>query len=127
MLMTRAGGGADESAPAADASATPTASASGATAPAPATGGSTIVPAAPACPPGEFEAGPGLPAPVVAAYERGDAVVLLITKRRGIEDRPVEQAVLRLNARGDVTAFTTRAKNIARYARITRGVNVARV
>jgi hypothetical protein len=89
----------------------------------------TTTPAAPTVPGGtatEFEAGEGLPKPVVNAYEDGEAVVLLIVKRRGIDDRPVQVAVKALRSRSDVAVFVTGAKNVADYSQITNGVGVSR-
>jgi hypothetical protein len=76
---------------------------------------------------GEFVAGPGLPAPVVHAYKSDKTVVLLVLRRRGIDDREVRAEVENLRARGDLALFVTNAGRIARYSRITQGVNVNRV
>jgi hypothetical protein len=78
-------------------------------------------------PPGEFVAGPGLPAPVVKAYADDKTVVLLVLKRRGIDDDQLLQNVASLRGRSDLAMFVTNAGHIARYARITQGVNVNRV
>lgn len=77
--------------------------------------------------PAGFAAGPGLPAPVVAAYERGDTVVLLVTRRTGIEDRRMRSAVDSLAGRGDIAVFKTVAKHVAEYSRIAQGVDLDRV
>jgi hypothetical protein len=76
---------------------------------------------------GGFVAGPGLPAPVVHAYKSGKTVVLLVLRRRGIDDHEVRVNVENLRARGDLALFVTNAGRIARYSRITQGVNVDRV
>jgi len=98
---------------------------------APASGASTQpapVASAPAPVPGMpgFEPGPGLPKGVVAAHRRGDAVVLLVTERKGIEDKPLRRYVEDLRSRSDVAVFTTTVKEIARYSRIARGVDLNR-
>jgi hypothetical protein len=70
--------------------------------------------------------GPGLPHPVVAAWKSGDAVVLLVVKGGGIDDRLVRDSVESLRGDGGVTVFVTEAKHVARYSRITQGVGVDR-
>jgi hypothetical protein len=86
-------------------------------------------PATPAAPAsvGSFVAGPGLPKAVVTAYEGGDAVALLIVKRNGIDDRDVTKGFRQVKAMHGVVAFETVAKGVARYARITEGVDLDRV
>jgi hypothetical protein len=69
----------------------------------------------------------GLPPSVVDAYEDGKVVVLLVVKQRGLDDQPVEAAVRVLEGDSRLAVFVTGAKNIARYSRITQGVNVSRV
>jgi hypothetical protein len=76
--------------------------------------------------PEALKPGPGLPAPVVAAWERGDAVVLLIVKNGGTDDQLVRASVETLSKPG-VTVFVETADKIARYSRITQGVGVNRV
>ena len=93
----------------------------------------TGLPAAPAAAPaapaevGSFVAGPGLPKAVVTAYKRDDAVALLIVKRDGIDDRAVHKGFRIVASTPHVTAFETLAKGVARYARITEGVDLDRV
>jgi len=70
--------------------------------------------------------GPGLPRPVVAAWKGGDAVVLLIVRSGGIDDRLVRGSVESLSADPGVSVFVTRAKDVARYSRITQGVGLNR-
>ncbi len=123
-------------------SATPTAPATtdpaaAASATAPATTGAvdpvTGLPAAPTTAPaapanvGSFVAGPGLPDAVVTAFKRGDAVALLIVKRDGIDDRAVHKGFRLVASTPRVTAFETLAEGVARYARITEGVDLDRV
>jgi hypothetical protein len=71
--------------------------------------------------------GRGLPRDVVAAWKRGDAIVLLIARRAGIDDRMVRSSVESLSGDSHVAVFVTRAKNVARYSRITQGVGVDQV
>lgn len=70
---------------------------------------------------------PPLPRPVTAAYDSGKTVVLLIVHDGGIDDELVEQSSDSLASRSDVALFTVPAKEIARYAAITIGVEVNRV
>jgi hypothetical protein len=76
---------------------------------------------------GEFTAGPGLPQSVVSAYDDGQAVVLLVTRKAGIEDQRLKAMVGSARGVGNVAVFTTNARGIARYSRIARGVDVSRV
>ena len=76
---------------------------------------------------GKFVAGPGLPASVVKAYADDKTVVLLVLKHRGIDDDQLRRNVERLRGRSDLALFVTNAGHIARYSRITQGVNVDRV
>lgn len=101
----------------------------------PATGAATPAPAAAPAPGvatdggavGEFVAGPGLPESVVSAYDNGQAVVLLVTRRAGVEDQRLKAMVGGARSVGNVEVFTTNAHGIARYSRIARGVDVSRV
>jgi hypothetical protein len=76
---------------------------------------------------GEFVAGPGLPAAVVKAYKHDKTVVLLVLRHRGIDDNQLRENVERQRGRSDLALFVTNAGHIARYSRITQGVNVDRV
>jgi hypothetical protein len=105
-----------------------------ATAPAPADDAAPA-PADPAAPPaGEapastFTAGPGLPEKVVDAYDDGGTVVLLLTRKGGIDDSGMRKIVdfTARRTKGDVTVFQSLAREIAKYSRITQGVDVDRV
>lgn len=103
---------------------TPSAGATGATGTAagsvPSTGAATIAPEA-------LIPGPGLPRPVIAAWKGGDAVVLLLVRQGGIDDRLVRSAVASLSGDSGVSVFVARANRIARYSRITQGVGVTQV
>jgi hypothetical protein len=68
-----------------------------------------------------------LPKPVAAAYAHDKAIVLFVFRDHGIDDDAVRSSVEQLRSRGDVAVFTTRAAGIARYSRITKGVDVNRV
>ena len=48
-------------------------------------------------------------------------------KRRGIDDDQLRRNVEQLRGRSDLALFVTNAGHIARYSRITHGVNVDRV
>ena len=133
MLMTRMSHKTpppEEPATATTASSTPApAAGTASTTPAPATGTApaTGVPPATTAPSGEFAAGPGLPGAVVKAYNANKAVVLFVFRHRGIDDAAVRQSVERLRSRADLEVFITHAAHIARYSRITQGVDVDRV
>jgi hypothetical protein len=111
----------------ATAAATPTAPpATGAVDP---TTGLPVAPAAAPTPPttvGSFAAGPGLPKAVVDAYKGGNAVALLIVKRDGIDDRDVQRGYRSVKNMKNVTSFEVLAQDVARYARLTEGVDLDR-
>jgi hypothetical protein len=71
--------------------------------------------------------GPGLPKNVIVSWARGNAIVLLIVRNAGIDDRFVRASVETLNGERGITVFVARASQIARYSRITQGVGVNRV
>jgi hypothetical protein len=89
----------------------------------------TAVGAAPATTSGALPVVPGPPLPprVQAAYRDGKVVVLLVHRGGGIDDKMVAQTVTRLHSVPGVAVFTSLARGIARYTRITQGVNVDRV
>jgi hypothetical protein len=70
--------------------------------------------------------GPGLPAPVVRAWKGGKAIVLLIVRPKGIDDKLVAVSTLALARDRRVAVFMAPANKIARYSRITQGVGVDR-
>jgi hypothetical protein len=117
---------AGSSAPASTAGTTPEATAPSTTVPG---AGEAVPPAASAgaISTGKLVAGPGLPKAVAAAYAHDKAIVLFVFKHHGIDDTAVRSSVERLRARKDVAVFITHAARIARFARITEGVNVNRV
>lgn len=67
----------------------------------------------------------GLPEDVLVALAKGQAVALLVIDPKGISDEKVKSYTERLEGRGDVAVFVVKAKNIARYSRITQGVQVS--
>jgi hypothetical protein len=69
--------------------------------------------------------GPGLPKDVVDAWKGGDAIVLLIVRGGGIDDRLVRGSVESLSGDSNVSVFVARAQHVARYSRITQGVGVS--
>jgi hypothetical protein len=110
--------------PAAPAGVTPSA---GAAATAPPAVGSAPPPAASGVSPSALIPGRGLPAPVVRAWKGGDAIVLLIVRPGGTDDRLVRGSVDALSGDSGVSVFVTPANGIARYSRITQGVGVSEV
>ena len=107
--------------PPASTATTPSVSAPSTTAAAPA--GSAAAPAAA----GEFVAGPGLPRPVVQAYNADKVVVLLVVRRGGIDDDAVKSSVERMSGLPDTAVFMTNAGHVSRYSRIASGVDLDRV
>ena len=119
-----------------DASATPTDSSATATTPpasTPSESAPSTTPAAPAgsaaapAAAGEFVAGPGLPRPLVQAYNADKVVVLLVVRRGGIDDDAVKASVERMSGLPDAGVFMTNAGHVSRYSRIASGVDLDRV
>jgi hypothetical protein len=135
LLMTRVinrDSGAEEAtttpgAPATGAAPAPTTPATEAPA-APAPTDPAVPPAASEPPTSEFAAGPGLPSKVVDAYEDGDTVVLLITRKGGIDDNAMRKIVDFTSKReNEAAVFELLAREIAKYSRVAQGVEVDRV
>ena len=136
MLLMRMGGSDEPAAeaPVAIAPATDSAAAAPAagapttdpTAAAPATGTPAPAGAAPAGAPGTFKAGPGLPEEIVAAYDAGDAVVVLVVNERGIDDRRLKTMVQTLKSNPGAAVFVVDVRDVADYSRITEGVDLDR-
>ena len=136
MLLMRMGGSDEPAAeaPVAAAPATDSAAAAPAagapatdpTAAAPATGTPAPAGAAPAGAPGTFKAGPGLPEEIVAAYDSGDAVVVLVVNERGIDDRRLKTMVQTLTSNPGAAVFVVDVRDVADYSRITEGVDLDR-
>jgi hypothetical protein len=74
--------------------------------------------------PVEMVPGPGLPRDLLAAYGRGEAVVLLVVRGGGIDDRLVRRSVEKLRSDPTLAVYVTKAREIARYAWLTQGANV---
>ncbi len=68
--------------------------------------------------------GSGLPKRVLAAYQRGDAVALLVRRAGGADDALVHHSLGRLAGVPKLSVYVTKAKGIARYAWLTQGVDV---
>jgi hypothetical protein len=146
FLLTQMGKGSStsstsstEASVAPDASATPSDSSATATTPpastatTPSVSAPSTTPAAPAgsaaapAAAGEFVAGPGLPRPVVQAYNADKVVVLLVVRRGGIDDGAVKASVERMSGLPDTAVFMTNAGHVSRYSRIASGVDLDRV
>jgi len=142
FLLTKMGGKGEEAAPVdpnvpigasseAGATASPTGSApasapSSAPPPVAPSSGSPVAAGAESVDPEALEPGPGMPAEFAAAWDRGNAIVLLIVKPSAADDRLVLRSVARLSVTG-TSVFVVPANKIARYSRITQGVGVSRV
>ena len=131
LFMTRMKGGEEEPAPpvtttSADVTTT------GAAIPSAATPSPTVPvagTAAPATAPGTLpviEDEP-LPTDLVAAYNRGDMVMLLLVRESGIDDRLVEAATQEVAAGSGASLFVDSVSNVARYTQITQAINLDRV
>lgn len=70
---------------------------------------------------------PPPPKRLTAAYEAGKTVVLLIVHKGGIDDAVAVRSALPVGFASDVSLFIVSAKEIARYAAITVGLDVNRV
>jgi hypothetical protein len=93
----------------------------------PPTSASTAIPALPSPTAESLVPGPGLPGAVIDAWKGGDAVVLLIVRNRGVDDKLVKGSVQGLEGDAGLAVFVAKAKDVARYSRITQGVGVNRV
>jgi hypothetical protein len=127
QLLGKKGGGSTEASSASAPAVSPTGSvdlSGGTTA-----GSSTGTPSPPttsgSVSPDALVPGPGLPRPVITAWKRGDAVVLLVVRQGGIDDRLVRGSVQSLSSEPGTSVFITKASGIARYSRITQGVGVS--
>jgi hypothetical protein len=67
-----------------------------------------------------------MPEEVAAAYNAGDAVVLLIVNERGIDDRRVKPMVEALEGHPGTAVFVTNVRDVADYSQITEGVKLNR-
>jgi hypothetical protein len=94
--------------------------------PAAPTAGSPVPASAESVDPEALEPGPGMPPEFAAAWDRGNAIVLLIIKPSAADDKLVLASVARLSE-PSTSVFVVPANKIARYSRITQGVGVSRV
>jgi hypothetical protein len=76
---------------------------------------------------GKFVAGPGLPGPMVAAYEKGLTPVLLVKRQGGIDDHALNRITKQLRADDDIALFITNPKHVAEYSRVVGGVDIDHV
>lgn len=127
ILLTRMGGSSEETAAPAPVIAET----------APATATTPALPTAPVTPSAEtgaapvpgatsdFKAGPGLPKPVVNAYNNGKVVVLLVVTNGGADDEKIKAIAVSLQKQSATTAlFVVEAGKISDYSRIAQGVDV---
>ncbi len=92
-----------------------------------ATTGAVAATTAIAAPVGDPTLGPRLPKSVEVAYASGRAIVLLVVRPQGIDDRLLADATTVLAGRKDVAVFVATADRVATFSRITQGVSVDRV
>jgi hypothetical protein len=90
-----------------------------------ASGATGVAPQATTVDPQALVPGPGLPRPLIDAWQHGNAVVLLVIRNNGIDDRLVSHSVRGLSGDSNLSVFVVRANRIARYSRITQGVGVS--
>lgn len=92
-----------------------------------ATGAAGVAPQATSVDPSALVPGPGLPRPVIDAWKDGKAVVLLLVRNKGIDDKLVSSSVRSLSGDSNLKVFVVHANKVARYSRITQGVGVSQV
>lgn len=68
----------------------------------------------------------GLPQDVLVAFARNETIALLVVDPKGISDKQVERFTETLRSRDDVKVFVVNVRDIAKYARVTSGVQVSR-
>jgi hypothetical protein len=68
----------------------------------------------------------GLPENVLVAFAKNQTIALLVVDKKGPSDKQVERYTQMLRSRDDVDVFIVDVRDIAKYARITAGVNVSR-
>lgn len=125
LFMTRVKGG-DEPAATTDATAAPITTSVAAPDPTAAVGG-TVPPAAPAAGSLPLIEDAPLPTELVAAYEGGSTVMLLLVRRDGIDDRLVQAATTQVAAASGARLFVDSVANVSRYTQITQAINLDRV
>jgi len=129
LLMSKGGSGSEGSAePAATSPATtgaPTDPGAIAATVAPSSGTPVVSGVGAATVPAGLIPGPGLPKGLLTAYRHGDAIALLVRRAGGIDDALVRNSVELLRGLPGVEVYVTKARQIARYAWLTQGVNVS--
>ena len=75
--------------------------------------------------PADLVPGPGLPKGMLAAYKRGDAVALLVTRAGATDDALVRGSLGLLDGIDDLAVYSTKAKHVARYSWLTQGVDLS--
>lgn len=70
---------------------------------------------------------PPAPAPVTAAYKAGKTVALLVVHDGGIDDALAKKAAAGIDQLPNAVLFVVPAKQIARYAAITVGLDLSQV
>lgn len=129
LFMTRVKGGSE---PAAAPAATADVTTTGAAAPSAALPSPTM-PVAGTAPPATTAGGlpmiedAPLPTDLVAAYDRGEVVMLLLVREAGIDDRLVEVATQQVAAASGASLFVDSVSNVSRYTQITQAINLDRV
>ncbi|MFN8112311.1 MAG: hypothetical protein U0R51_03840 [Solirubrobacterales bacterium] len=68
----------------------------------------------------------GLPQDLLVAFAKNKTIALLVIDPKGVADKKIEAYTEALKKRGDVEVFVVDVKDIARYSRVTAGVNVSR-
>ena len=68
----------------------------------------------------------GLPKDLLVAFAKNKTIALLVIDPKGLADKKVKAYTETLRNRDDVEVFVVDVKDIARYSRITAGVNVSR-
>jgi hypothetical protein len=75
--------------------------------------------------PADLVPGPGLPKGMLAAYKRGDAVALLVTRAGATDDALVRGSLGLLDGLDHLAVYSTKAKHVARYSWLTQGVDLS--
>jgi hypothetical protein len=122
LFMTRMKGSSSSEAPPPAAAASPTAAPAD---PAAAATGAPVDPTAALTGTATVPA-PPLPAPVLAAHQQGDTVVLFVVHDSGIDDRLALEALHALSGQSGVAVFIVPVNDVAKYAAITQGVGLDR-
>jgi len=68
----------------------------------------------------------GLPQDVLVAFARNETIALLVIDPKGVSDKQLKRFTETLRSRHDVEVFVVDVRDIAKYARITSGVQVSR-